>query len=486
MKPANLMVLAQGFEAAPHGLLAAFEAQLSEREEPLASVKEHEASSVTSLVRELRAHGALAPSLFEGFVFSFRIPQISSEFDLLKIASDVVVNIELKSEDVGGERIARQLARNRHYLAPLERDVYTFTFVSSIGALFEMTGAGTVARSSFERLVAVLCQAGAPHEGVVEDLFRVSNYLVSPLNDTDRFLEGSYFLTNHQAQIKASFLSACKGDGTSAQPSPAFVVNGSVGTGKTLLLYDLARSLEVSRPPCVIHCGILSEGHDKLNERQDRFCIVSAKHVEREDLGRYGALLVDEAQRMWPSQLRRVSRVAAKQHIPLYVSLDRRQVLTREERDCDVESIVRGACPNTSVWELSRKIRTNWELVAFIRALFGLHGAPKNVRTSHVKTCYAADSCGAQQLVDAYRAQQYCYLVLDEPAIEGCPTPNLVIGQEFDKVVMAVGPTFDLEGDFRARQLLYQGLTRARSDIALVVYNNPAFFEHLLRTTSSL
>lgn len=486
MKPTNLMVLAQGFEAAPHDLLAVFEAQLSERDVPLAAVKEHEAASVTSLVSELREHGALASGIFEGFVFSFRIPQISSEFDLLKITRDVVVNIELKSEDVGGERIARQLARNRYYLAPLERDIYTFTYVSGTGELFEMGEAGTVAHASFDRLVTVLRQAGAPHEGVVEDLFRVSNYLVSPLNDTERFLDGSYFLTNHQAQIKASFLSACESAGATTASSPAFVVYGSVGTGKTLLLYDLARSLATSRPPCVVHCGILSEGHDKLNERQDQFCIVSAKHVEREDLRRYGALLVDEAQRMWPSQLRRVAQAAAKQRIPLYVSLDRRQVLTRDERDCDVESIVRAACPNVSVWELSRKIRTNWELVAFIRALFGLHGAPKSARTSHVKICYAADSSGARQLVEAYRARQYCYLVLDEPTIEGCPTPNLVIGQEFDKVVMAVGPTFDLEGDFRARQLLYQGLTRARSDIALVVYGNPAFFARLLHTTSSL
>ena len=53
MKPVNLLVLAQGFLSAPQDLLGAFEAQLSEREEPLGVVKPHEADSVARLVRAL-------------------------------------------------------------------------------------------------------------------------------------------------------------------------------------------------------------------------------------------------------------------------------------------------------------------------------------------------------------------------------------------------------------------------------------------------
>ena len=49
MRPVNLLVLAQGFQTVPHDFLGAFEAQLSEREEPLSSVKSHEADSVVQL-----------------------------------------------------------------------------------------------------------------------------------------------------------------------------------------------------------------------------------------------------------------------------------------------------------------------------------------------------------------------------------------------------------------------------------------------------
>lgn len=479
MKPANLLVLAQGFTSGPQRLLAAFEAQLSEREVALDEVKQHEASSVVALVRELQAHGAKTARPFEGFAFSFRIPQISSEFDLLKIADKTVVNIELKSEDVGASRVRRQLARNRTYLAPLERETFTFSFVLSKNALFELDDSGSLRKVSFYRLVDVLRSAGTAYDGTIEELFKVSNYLVSPLNDTRKFLEGAYFLTNHQEHIKARFLDACAN--RNPQRPPAFIVYGDAGTGKTLLLYDVARSLphRRGRRVCVIHCGLLSPGHELLNDTQDAFAVLSAKHSERATLRDYTALLVDEAQRMWPSQLRHVVEEAAKAHIPLYLSLDRRQVLEGGQAP-DVENVVRDAAFDVHAWELSHKIRTNRDLVDFIRSLFGLRGGRESVRTRHVKVSCAADAHTARQMVDAFRLEGHQYIVMDGPAVEGCPTPHTVVGQEFDKVVMAVGPGVDLQSDYRHRQLLYQGLTRARSDIALVVYQNDALLERLL------
>lgn len=496
MRPTSLLLLAQGFGAVPQELLPTFEAQLSEREEPLPVIKPHEANSVVRLVQELQAHGARTPHHFEGFVFSFSIPQISSEFDLLKITGNAVINIELKSENVGTQRMAEQLARTRHYLGPLGRAIYTFTFVSDSATLYERTSSGTMQKVGINRLVQALESAGDAYDGRLEDLFRVSNYLVSPLNDTSKFLGGQYFLTNHQMQIKASFLKAC----TSPAAPPVFLVYGSAGTGKSLLLYDLARTLNTARRVCVIHCGILCSGHEQLNQRQSAFHVISAKKSEHIALASYGALLVDEAQRMWPSQLKRVMSIAVDSHIPLYLSMDRQQVLSQREENYDLEKIVREACPSVSVWELSRKIRTNRELTAFIRALFGLSSGKRFRHTNRVKVGIAQDARGAQELVEAFRHEGYQYITLahtshadrelDEldalDGLDACerkpreyPNPHMVIGQEFDKVVMAVGPHFLLENTLH-RQLLYQGLTRARSDLALVVYDNSELAEHLL------
>lgn len=489
MKPTSLLALAQGFKTVPAPLLAAFEAQLAEREEPLDSVKEHEARSVIRLVEALQAHGAASPRCFEGFAFSFRIPQISSEFDLLKICDGAVVDIELKIEDVGRDRIERQLTRNRYYLAPLERTTYTFTYVVDENRLYEMGEDGVLQVSSMDSLASLLGMLGRPYQGRIEDLFKASNYLVSPLNDTDRFLEGSYFLTNHQAQIKASFAAACK-EAAGEQPV-VFLVYGSAGTGKSLLLYDLAKSLEVEGQACIVHCGLLSEGHELLNKRQDRFHIISAKGIERVDLREYGALLVDEAQRLWPSQLKRIVSTATAANQPLYLSLGRRQVTSQNGVGQDAEEIVRSLFSQVSVWELSRKIRTNRALADFIRALFGIGGHPKTVATRDVKVSSADGVQGAQSLVEAYRSEGYQFIAYTDPAsgepsldeidTDGCPCASEVIGQEFDRVVMVVGARFSAGDSSLYQQLLFQGLTRARNKIALVVLDNPQLLVRLLQ-----
>lgn len=498
MRAVNLLTLAEGFETVPTELMSVFEAQLSEREEPLDSVKPHEAACVIQVTHDLRETSCLAEKDFAGFAYSFRIPQISSEFDLLKVASDAVLNIELKAQSVGEDRIERQLRRNRYYLGPLGRRIFTFAFVLEPHSLYELREDGHFGVVSTSRLVEVMSSVGKSFDGQMEGLFRASDYLVSPLNDTKAFLEGKYFLTNHQEQIKTNFLRACatakaSEDATACEP-PAYLVYGASGTGKSLLLYDLARSLCTSHPVCVVHCGLLAPGHEALNAAQDRFRILPAKGSERLDLSAYGALLVDEAQRMWPAQLQSVTQSARRYGLPIFLSLDRQQVLGQAEGGEDTQAIVSQSFPHLSTWQLSRKIRTNRGLTGFIRTFFGLRGHREKVHTRHVKIAHAADAAHASELVEVYRADGYQYIRLGtdvgvELTLQDCPTTNEVVGQEFDRVVMAIGPEFCAEGaTTRAgaivREHVFQGLTRARSDLALVVYQNPALLERLLQIVS--
>jgi len=522
MRAANLLMIAQGFEAVPVELLPGFEAQLCERDEPLDAIKQHEAACVTQLVQDVRAAGAADPHVFDGFAYSFRIPQVSSEFDLLKVTAQTVLNIELKAVQVGEERVRRQLARNRYYLGPLGRRMFTFTFVLEPRVLYELRDDEAFVRVDAKRLVDVLQSLDTPYGGRLEALFRASDYLVSPLNDTRDFMAGRYFLTNHQEQIKANFLRACAAFEAGLAPTgeseeyahtqsnvpPAFLVYGSAGTGKTLLLYDLARSLGTERPACVVHCGVLAQGHHALNRAQNRFVILSAKGVESVDFSAFGAVLVDEAQRMWPAQLQNVAQSARRCGLPLFLSLDYRQMLGLSElaegaeQRPDAEKTVRATYAQLRTWRLSHKIRTNRDLVGFVGELFELRGHRGKVYTNHVKVAYAPDASCATSLVEAFCADGYEYIRLGvgtcpPVALEDCPTTNEVVGQEFDRVVMAVGPEFcvgvdwheaeaEVEADASARcsaicrEHVFQGVTRARSDLALVVFDNPALLAFLL------
>ncbi len=490
MRGSNLLTLTRGLESVPEELLAPFEAQLSEREEPLDGVKPHEAACIRAVVEELREAGLRGGRFFDGFAYSFRIPQISSEFDLLKVSDDAVLNVELKAEGVGEARIAHQLRRNRHYLSPLARRIHTFTYVMATSSWFEMGEDHNLVRVDVRRLVDALHSMGKAYEGRLEDLFRASDYLVSPLNDTEKFLGGEYFLTNHQEQIKSSFLRACE-QARDVAEQPAYIVYGSAGTGKSLLLYDLAKSIPSDGSICVVHCGVLVEGHRRLNESQGAFEVVSAKGSERRDFSGYGAVLVDEAQRMWPSQLRGIVGAVCKLGLPLFVSLDRRQVLDADWERGNVEDIISAMIPQARVWHLSRKVRTNRQLTGFVRTLFGLRGRRQAARTRHVKIAYAEGSVQACELVNAFRGCGYEYVQLgievpEELLMDGCLTTNASVGQEFERVVMAVGPQFVPEGNCSRdasiyRNHVFQGVTRARSDLALVVYDNPALLARLLQ-----
>lgn len=102
MKPLNLYTLTRVSDPCR---FSSFESVLSVRES-IQNFKEHEINSLRILADQLLSAGKSLP-LLDGFFFSYRIPQISKEFDLLRIGSDSIVNIELKSGMVPTERIEK-------------------------------------------------------------------------------------------------------------------------------------------------------------------------------------------------------------------------------------------------------------------------------------------------------------------------------------------------------------------------------------------
>lgn len=105
-------------------------------------VKLHEFSGIKTLV-DLLLESGVAIESFENFFTSYKIEQINKEFDLLKIDKDnLVLDIELKSEDVGQDAIQEQLEQNRYYLKHIAPDVRLYTFVDSSKELYRYTEFG--------------------------------------------------------------------------------------------------------------------------------------------------------------------------------------------------------------------------------------------------------------------------------------------------------------------------------------------------------
>ena len=178
-------------------------------------------------------------------------------------------------------------------------------------------------------------------------------------------------MTDHQCSIKEDVLSALAASGSECCRS--FLIEGTAGTGKTLLLFDIAKAIPNDMAVRIIHCGYLSEGHRKLDCLLDNVNIISIKDVVTpECFAGYDAILFDEFQRIHDHELDLAISFAKRNEKLVVFSLDSNQHLSKGEIARDARGTLISALPQLRKFALKNRIRTNEEMADFIRVLFGL------------------------------------------------------------------------------------------------------------------
>lgn len=465
---------------------------------------------LTTLVSFLKQCDALAPhdpELITGIVdtcyFGFKIPRISKEIDCLWIGENTIVNVELKSEDVGEEAIGKQLRQNRYYLRPLKRKIASFTYEASTGNCFSIDDDENLVKVPFQDIATTLfaLQKEVLFDGDIETLFSPEQYLVSPFNSTAEFLDGRYFLNNQQQEIKKAIMKF-----VADQARGSFcALTGGPGTGKSLLLYDMAKTLMESGKKVVIgHSGGLNNGHTLLNQQGWR--IMATKYILVMDVNSYGMRLVDadiymidEAQRCnnLDSILNEVAKIGKK----CILSFDAEQTMNNEEQlRGNANKIMAVAGGNT--YTLSSNIRTSEAVYGFVKALFDKRGQIGKDLQGNVEISYCQSYGEAVSMLLVLQKKGY-KIPKFTPKHHGGreeyeswfplaePSAHKVIGQEFDKVASILSDKmyYDANGKlvssgrylYREDKMLYQILSRARNKIHLVIVNNPAMLERCVK-----
>ena len=511
--------------------LQKMERQLSGRERFL-KIREWELESMKALVEQLEKQMQEVYAL--RFFYSFQIPRLGKEFDLLQIQEEQIVNIELKSGLVSDEAIRKQLIQNRYYLSVLGRPIQSYTYISSQNRLVRLTNHDHIVEADWEQLCIELQKGGSDYEEDIEDLFRAELYLISPLTEPERFLRKEYFLTSQQREIERQILKRIR-----AERSGYFSFTGLPGTGKTLLLYDIAMKLSSRQKVCMIHCGeagmkwkilherlqridfvsdreiipdsriskdSLSESgkefegyEEKLSERQPeldghRVAFPSGVSHDRnsvEDIAetqiqwsQYSAILVDEAHLLSAEKLEYLLEKSGQR--PVIFSSDSEEMISHQEIDRSVMRTI-GDLPALLSFHLTNRIRTNAELSSFIQNMMHLPKRRSQKGYPHIAVVYANDEREAENLLKAYMQQGYQYRnsemqkEITTSAISEEERLVVLIDERYyyDETDYLRSKAHNEDGKSDVRSLFHQ-LNLAKENLALVVKENEMVYEKVL------
>lgn len=466
------------------------ERQLSGRKFPL-KIRTWEWGSMRALAAQLEMYMQEVYSL--RFFYSFQIPRLGKEFDLLQIKDNYIVNIELKSGVVSDQAIRKQLIQNRYYLSVLGRPIQSYTYISSQNRLVRLTHHDHIVDADWERLCEDLQKEGMNYEGNIEDLFRAELYLISPITDPVRFLKKEYFLTSQQRDIEKKILRDIY-----AKQSGCFWFSGIPGTGKTLLLYDIAMKLSVRHRICMVHCEENGEKWRILHERLQRIDFLADEQIRIEErkagtqipLEKYRGILVDEAHLLSKDKIERLLELSKEQ--PVIFSSDSEDVISSEEMDKENIKKLENQT-DIKVFRLTNRIRTNAELSTFIQNMMHLPPRMNSWGYPHIFVVYANDDVEAENLLSDYIKQGYQWVEIEESERQEAQADlKMQAVRDMDKIVLLLDERYyyDEEGYLRAACFMKNGssyvrkifhrLNHAKESIALVVKNNEKVYNTLL------
>ena len=500
MKPINIYELTRIRDLTD---IQKLERQLSDRREYL-KVKKWEFESLCVFMNRLEEKDIHSRSY--NFYYSFVLPKLGKEFDLLRISDDCIINIELKSEAVSESAIKKQLMQNRYYLSMLEKPIYSYTYISNKNRLVRLSNTDKIVDTEWDILVDNLSRQDDIYDGNIEELFKEDKYIISPLTDPDRFLRKDYFLTSQQKDIENKILLHLKDNQYSVQG-----FSGSPGTGKSLLLYDIAMKLSNKDYVCLLHLGEAPLELVKLNSRLKRvdfWCVnvemdtvnyvgenalvenavpvndavekavvenavpvndavekavvennaengivnngkgggcIEEIDVDEIDLDKYSVICIDEAHRITKDILTRICTKAYSAKIPVIFSYATESVLLGTQK-AELGSALIESIDSFEKYQLTNRIRVNSEISSFVHSIIAPNQHIHRDKYPSINIAYANNIQEAMVIINNYNLKGYTY-IYDRRLhneISSCQSVDVksAVCKEFERVIMLIDESF--------------------------------------------
>jgi hypothetical protein len=412
--------------------------------------------------------------------------RISEEFDIIRYSNDSFLNIELKSNQVDENTILDQLENHRYLLGCLNpnKKIFSFTYISNLNILYKYNE-GQLVISDFRELVSLISE-----DYIEEDLLanlKIEDLIISPYSDIDKFNNAKYFLNSDQKKIVNYILNEKK-------DLESVMIKGGAGTGKSLVLFELAKKLVQVKDKTVlfIFCSKL-EDYGSINNTMN-FIFTDIRNYEKALSTTYDYIIVDEAQRLKIDQFEKLSNTSSL----LIFSVDKEQTLKYEEDTNNIEDLLTTKLSTNNKFDLKTKVRTDISLSTFIRKFFNLSEKKLNpIEFPKVNSVYFSDKEAANEFInDMIESNNFVSIevpefkskidfVIHNKKINNNSLDGFkVIGREYDNVIIPLDNRafyfnnklfYKFDGQFfpyKTISGLFQATTRVKKNLLFVVIGN--------------
>jgi len=369
------------------------------------------------------------------------------------------------------------------------------TFESHSNTLYYLTNDEILEKIDFHVLSRWIKEQEIENLDNANILFNPSDYLVSPFNSTEQFIQGEYFLTNQQEELNKRILSSIH-----APTLANFIsLTGGAGTGKTLLAYDIVKNvLKGGQQALVLHCGQLNHGHLKLVEQG--WAIASIKSLQQYDLSKFYLILIDESQRLRQWQFEIIQNNIKQNNGNCIFAHDKLQTLGYDEERVNTSGQIAEIC-GENTYRLSEKIRSNKEISNFITALLNnkrnFDFKSENIQIRYFNTpedvrLFLSSLDTEKWEVLRFTPSQYNNEFHESYSQIG-QVSHAIIGQEFEGIALVIDKffTYNEEGKlvyqnrsyYLAPKMLFQNLTRARKRLLIIILQNEELLTRCISIT---
>lgn len=397
-----------------------------------------------------------------GFTYSFILPHLNKELDLIKVTKNAVINIELKSARVSDAKIIHQLKQNKYYLHLIHKPLYQYTYVMTENIFYKMENDALV-EASLQEVRKILQSHKKAINIDLNTIFKPENIFASPLYMTDRFIANDYLLTDSEQLVERQILKLL-------EENEDIIVQGSSGSGKTMVLYDTVRRLQ----DVIVISPYYLDSFKQLNKSFNNFKTISIE--EFTSLEGFKYCFIDEANRFKLEELEMINKLAKKNQISIVFFLD------NKDNQLDSQELAYILNETNNILKLTSPIRASKEALGFIDSLF-YH--KKYFNYNKYKIIYVKKEFLTNK-IEEYVKKGFTFISYEDNESQSDYAYKIYTKRaypyEFQKIVMCIDEHFYLdeklhlksiqneEGIYYTR-LLYQGLTRAREEIVVLVTN---------------